>query len=116
MVAEKEYVSLAEAARMLDVSRSTIWRWVESGRLRAQRLGPKTTRIKRRDVEGAARPMAASRAHDEEKPDIWKDYDGQKVLAAWEAARGLLKGLDTETFLKEMHEARGQDSRGRPAD
>jgi excisionase family DNA binding protein len=116
MVAERDYVTVAEAARMLDVSRSTVWRWVGSGRLNAQRLGPKTIRIRRRDVERVGGPDRTAPPEITEKEDIWKDYDPETVRAAWEAARGLLKGLDREAFLREMHEARGQDSIGRPAD
>jgi len=116
MAVERDYVTPTEAARLLAVSRSTVWRWIQSGRLAAQRLGPKTIRIKRRDLEVMARPVHPAPAEDIDKQDIWKDYDPEKVRAALHAARGAFRHLDTEAFIKEMHEAREQDSRGRPAD
>lgn len=51
--AEQGYYSVAEAAALLGVSRMSIWRWVRAGRLPAARLGPRTTRIRRADLERA---------------------------------------------------------------
>lgn len=47
--------SVAEAARLLGVSPSTVWRWVDSGKLPALRVGPKAIRIRRADLESAVR-------------------------------------------------------------
>jgi hypothetical protein len=46
--------------------------------------------------------------------DPWADYDPDRVRAALHRARGSLAGLDVETFLAELREAREQDSSGRP--
>ncbi len=40
-------VSVPEAAQMLGVSTSTIWRWIDKGILPACRIGPKRVRIER---------------------------------------------------------------------
>lgn len=48
--ATSEYLSVKEAAAELGVSPSTIWRWIEAGRLPAQRIGPKIIRLRRDDV------------------------------------------------------------------
>src|SRR5262245_30556327 len=57
------YCSVAEAAALLGVSRVTIWRWVRAGRLPIWRLGHRTARIKRADLERLlterARPAGA---------------------------------------------------------
>src|SRR5262249_34494512 len=45
------YYSVAEAAALLGVSRVTIWRWVRAGRLPIWRLGHRTARIKRENLE-----------------------------------------------------------------
>jgi excisionase family DNA binding protein len=45
------YYSVVEAAALLGVSRVSIWRWIGAGRLPAVRLGSRTTRIKREDLE-----------------------------------------------------------------
>lgn len=98
---------------MLDVSRTTIWRWIKEGRLHAYRVGGRTIRIRRQDAETMLRPARARLA---DSQDIWANYDAEKVRQAFRQARGILKGIDREKFLREMHEARGQDSKGRPAD
>lgn len=46
------YYSIGQAAALLGVSRVTIWRWVRAGRLPVARLGHRTTRIKREDLDG----------------------------------------------------------------
>ena len=39
MTDERHY-KLAELEKILSVSRSTLWRWIRTGRLRAIKLGP----------------------------------------------------------------------------
>jgi PAS domain S-box-containing protein/excisionase family DNA binding protein len=48
---QRDYYGVAEAAAVLGVSRMSVWRWIRSGRLTAARLGPRTTRIWREDLE-----------------------------------------------------------------
>src|SRR5919198_4904279 len=48
---ERPYYSISQAAALLGVSRVTIWRWVRAGQLPVRRLGHRTTRIKREDLE-----------------------------------------------------------------
>jgi len=47
----RDYYSIAQAAELLGVSRVSIWRWIRDGHLPASRVGPRTTRIKRADLE-----------------------------------------------------------------
>jgi excisionase family DNA binding protein len=110
-IQEREFYTVSEAARRLDVSRTTVWRWINDGRLRAFRIGGGTIRIRRQDVEGMMRPAG----RETRKQDIWADYDPERARQAFRQARGILAGIDREKFLREMHEARGQDSRGRPS-
>ncbi len=53
-----DFYTVAEAANILGVSVSTVWRWIDSHRLAAFRLGPKAIRIKKQDVEAAIQPVA----------------------------------------------------------
>lgn len=46
-----DYCNIAQAAALLGVSRMTIWRWIRDGRLPAAKLGHRTTRIRRADIE-----------------------------------------------------------------
>ena len=41
---DRRYYTGASAAKLLQVSPSTVWRRIAAGRLPAQRLGPKTIR------------------------------------------------------------------------
>lgn len=47
------YYSISQAAALLGVSRVSIWRWISAGLLPATRLGRRTIRIKREDLDRA---------------------------------------------------------------
>lgn len=51
-----------------------------------------------------------------EDADPWAGYDPEKVRAAIARSAGLFKGIDHEALIREVYEARGQDSHGRPAE
>lgn len=36
---------------MLRVSKPTVWRWIQSGRLRATRIGPRVVRVRRAAID-----------------------------------------------------------------
>jgi excisionase family DNA binding protein len=46
---------------MLHVSKPTVWRWIESGRLPAARVGPRLIRIRRVDLRQLDQPVCARR-------------------------------------------------------
>jgi excisionase family DNA binding protein len=67
---QRGYYSVSEAAALLGVSRVSLWRWIRAGHIPMARLGHRTTRIKREDLERmllehthqqAARRVRASR-------------------------------------------------------
>src|SRR5438270_12554615 len=49
--ASRSYLSISQAAELLGVSRVSIWRWIRAGHLPVVRLGHRTVRIKREDLE-----------------------------------------------------------------
>jgi excisionase family DNA binding protein len=55
------FYSVAQAARYLGVSRSTVWRWIEGDRLPAYRVGPRNIRIRRQDLDRVVRPAEPKR-------------------------------------------------------
>jgi excisionase family DNA binding protein len=60
----RAFYNVSEAARILGVSRSTVWRWIDAGELSAYRVGPKTIRIKAEDLAALMRPARARGAAD----------------------------------------------------
>jgi excisionase family DNA binding protein len=118
-VAEKEYYTVGEAAEVLDVSRATIWRWIDAGRLPAYRLGPKSIRIRRADLEMVITPARESGAviPEQNKPDEgWGDYDPDKVKDAIASTAGTWADVDSDDLVADLYRAREEGSRpeGRP--
>ena len=54
---ERDYVTVAEAAKELSVSPATVWRWIAAERLPAYRVGARKIRIKRWDLERVVQPV-----------------------------------------------------------
>ncbi|MEK7215939.1 MAG: helix-turn-helix domain-containing protein [Chloroflexota bacterium] len=52
----RDYYTVAEAAKLLDVSIATVWRWVTGGKLPAYRVGPRTIRIAKKDLSTVISP------------------------------------------------------------
>jgi excisionase family DNA binding protein len=50
------YYTVAQAARKLQVHRTTILRWIDTGKLRAYRVGPKAVRIMECDLDAVITP------------------------------------------------------------
>jgi hypothetical protein len=49
------------------------------------------------------------------KPDIWANYDPEKVREGLRKSAGALQGVDHEALKKDIHRLRQDDSRDRPA-
>src|SRR5512138_1321356 len=93
---DHDYVTVQEAAALLMVSPSTIWRWIGAGALPAYRFGRRRVRVKRIDlnrmIEPAhtrQRPRANERDHVDvaalelaDPEDIWNGYDPAAVRRA----------------------------------
>ena len=111
-----EYRTVAEAADFLHVSRTTVWRWIRDGRLRAYRVGPRAIRVVDTDVEEQlreVRPIGLPTGPGHGKEDIWADYDPVKARQALESLRGLFKDIDTEQLKRDIRKARSQKERVR---
>ncbi|MSQ27872.1 MAG: DNA-binding protein [Dehalococcoidia bacterium] len=52
----RDYYTVAEAAKLLDVSIATVWRWVTGGKLPAYRVGPRKIRIAKKDLSAVISP------------------------------------------------------------
>ena len=45
-----KFVTVKEAARALGVAKSTVYKWIDEGTLKAKRLGPRMLRISTADL------------------------------------------------------------------
>lgn len=118
MAEASDYYTVAEAARLLNVSRATIWRWIDRHRLPAYRVGARKIRIRREDLETVIRPARTKGVTMEKGKHtevIWAGYDPERVVQALRRSAGALVGVDRDTLLTDIHGGREQSSDRRPA-
>jgi excisionase family DNA binding protein len=78
-----EYVTVTEAAALLDVSPSTVWRWIERGDLSAFRKGRRRVLLRQDDVRRAVRPRHVGSSAPVTRPPPPVDDDQRtRALAA----------------------------------
>lgn len=75
-IIDENTVTVAEAAELLHVSQSTIWRWIKQGDLPAYHVGKRHVRIRRDDLEQMVQPATreAKIETDEDKQRIYERY------------------------------------------
>jgi excisionase family DNA binding protein len=93
-IVDEEYITVAEAAGLLRVSPSTIWRWIDQGVLPAYRIGQRRIRLKRVDLARVFTParqgsQRVERVVEEKLPDLGPltKEEQERMLAAVEAAK-----------------------------
>jgi len=112
-----DYYTITEAARLLNVSKATVWRWIDRKMLPAYRIGPRKIRIKREELEiviQPARPEGTMTGKEKRQEDIWAGYDPRRVRHALKESAGAFAGVDREALLADIREGRRQLSAGRP--
>jgi hypothetical protein len=55
-------------------------------------------------------------AREDAEPDIWANYDPERVRQVLRETAGAWKDIDTEALKADIKAQRGQDSHGRPGD
>ncbi len=120
------YLTVSEAAARLEVSISTIWRWIARGDLRAYRVGRRSVRLKRDDVQGMVRrldrPMATSTTVGPpavpyitlaDPDDIWAGYDAAAVRQALREVQRtpILTPEEADALFADLYRARVTGSR-----
>ena len=113
----RRFYTVPEAARLLEVSPVTIWRWIAMHRLPAYRVGPRRIRVKREDLEALIQPTQGREVgvvNENEPGEIFAGYDPKRAREALRKSAGVLAGVDHRALIADIHAARGQASRGRP--
>jgi len=91
---DQQYVSVTVAAKLLGVHAATVRRWVDSGTLKAYRLGPRRLLVKREDLDRLITPARQEPPVGvgmvQREPTALRSLtpeEQQQALAAMEAAR-----------------------------
>lgn len=120
--AERDYLTVPEAAKVLDVSPATVWRWIAAGNLPAFRVGVRAIRIKKQDLDTVIAPALTRKVSiDKERTgssgeggtldDLWAGYDPAKVRKAIAKTAGSWADLDADALIAQVYRAREDGSR-----
>lgn len=109
---EKDFYTIREAARLIQVSEATVWRWAEAERLPAYRVG-RRIRIRKEDLQTMVRPIGNKSDAFEQRQGIWAGYDPERARQAIAAGFGALAGVDVEDLRADLRAARVQRTKRR---
>jgi excisionase family DNA binding protein len=91
---DTDWLTVAEACSYLKVTRATLYRWARQGRLRLHKLGARSTRVRRSDLDrmpirSEAMPWAAL-----SEKSFEEDWEDEKDAAYdnWRAFYGVREG------------------------
>jgi excisionase family DNA binding protein len=76
---ERDYYTVTQAAKVLEVSPSTIWRWIKAGKLPAYRVGERTIRIKKVDLPSIVIPARAKEVSMEKQPITFQPPSAEEL-------------------------------------
>lgn len=100
---DKAFLSIAEAGRLLGLSRHTIYRYIYSGRLRAYNMSSQRSIVKREDIEH----MLAERPYEKRQPRdtivITDLYTTDEVCETYGIARSTLFAIAKRENIPRTH-------------
>jgi excisionase family DNA binding protein len=103
---DEGYVSVAKAAELLRVSRSTLWRWIDQGELPAYRFGQRRVLIKQDDLGKLITPARRGKGGD--MTELEKERERlSRPLTEEERRKGLAALEAAQQFSAEMRRRRG---------
>jgi excisionase family DNA binding protein len=113
---ESDYYTVAQAAKVLDVSPSTIWRWIKAGKLPAYRVGPRNIRIKKADLPRIITPARRKEVSMEKHPPTFQppteeELAGRKRLVEQILAKSEERRIAPLTTADLVRQARAQERR-----
>ena len=99
---DEEYLTVPQAASLLKVSQSTIWRWIDRGDIPAYRIGQRRIRLKRGDL---AHIITPARLETKEVRRLKEELS--RPLSAEEQRRLFAAIEEAKRFQQELLERRG---------
>ena len=100
---DKPYLSIAEAGRLLGISRHTIYKYIYSGRLRAYNMSSQRSIVKREDIE----QMLAERPYEKRQPRdaivITELYTTDEICDAYDISRAALFAIAKRENIPRTH-------------
>jgi excisionase family DNA binding protein len=103
-----EFVTVDQAAALLDVDRSTVRRWIGRGRLPAYRIGERHVRLKRSDLDRVVTPIAHSHTH---QSDVRESVVRPAPLTSEEKAEALAVAKRARELRHELRDRWGATQR-----
>ena len=100
----EEYLTVAEAADLFRVNRSTIRRWISAGKLPASRVGARRLALRRADLAKLITPVAP---RPDERGMVIRTSLDRSPLTAEERRRGLAAMDDADRLRQEILAQRG---------
>ena len=100
-----DLLSVAEAARLLRISQSTLWRWIGHGLVPAYRIGPKRVWLKRSELVSITAPAQHGERHG--RNEIGNGRTVERLLTSAERERGLAAIAEGRKFQAKLLAARG---------
>ena len=103
-IINEQYITIAKAAELLRVSKSTLWRWIKEGALPAYRLGSRRVLIKQEDLDKLITPV-----REKKEEDSWEKERERLAmpLTEEEKKQGLAALESAKKFSAEMLKRRG---------
>jgi excisionase family DNA binding protein len=120
---DSSYFTVGQAARMLAVSPSTVWRWIDAGKLPAYRVGGRAIRIKQEDLAAVINPVKHSRKEETMPkeaglftPPTPEELARRQVVVAEMLANRKERVIAPMTAAQLVHKARAQEQQayGKP--
>jgi excisionase family DNA binding protein len=88
---ESDYYTVTQAARVLDVSPSTVWRWIEAKKLPAYRVGARKIRIKKEDLSSIITPARAKGVTMDKERNVLKPIPQEELARRQALVAQILK-------------------------
>jgi len=85
-----DLISVREAAGILHVSESTVWRWISRGILKAHRVGPKRVCLRRNELEPVLKPVVDASEDADARERRMRSYLRPMAPTPREAAEALV--------------------------